>query len=121
MSFNRKEARISKKFSIRKKVSGTSEKPRMSIYRSLGNIYVQLIDDTKGETIVAASSKDKEIATEVAAAKGKISVSAMVGELIAKKAAEKNIVDAVFDRNGFRYHGRVKALADGARKGGMKI
>jgi large subunit ribosomal protein L18 len=113
--------RITKKARIRRKVSGNSERPRMSVFRSLNGIYVQLIDDTKGVTLLEASSLSPELADELKSAKGKISKSKLVGKLVAKKAAEKGITVAVFDRSGYQYHGRVKAVADGAREGGLVI
>lgn len=113
--------RIRKKIRVRKKISGTQERPRMSIFRSLNHIYVQLIDDTKGVTMAAASTKSKEIAEEIKSAKGKTAKSKVVGKLLAKVAAEKGIKTAVFDRGGYNYHGRVKAVADGAREGGMQM
>jgi large subunit ribosomal protein L18 len=84
-------------------------------------MYAQLIDDVNGVTLAAASSLNKEIEAELKAAKGKTSKSKLVGALLAKKATEKNITAAIFDRNGYRYHGRVKSLADGAREGGLKF
>lgn len=104
---------------IRKKISGTTERPRLSVYRSLDNIYAQIIDDSTGNTIVAVSSLAKEAKTEVKSVKGKINKSKLIGNILAKKALKKNIKQVVFDRGGFRYHGRVKALADGAREGGL--
>jgi large subunit ribosomal protein L18 len=109
------------KATIRKKISGTAERPRLSVYRSLGNIYGQIIDDVAGKTLVAASSIAKEVKTELAGAKSKKAKSTLVGKILAKKALEKNIKNVVFDRNGLLYHGRVKALADGAREGGLKF
>jgi large subunit ribosomal protein L18 len=109
------------KATIRKKISGTAERPRLTVYRSLGNIYGQIIDDIAGKTLVAASSISKEVKAELAGAKSKKAKSALVGKIIAKKALEKNIKNVVFDRNGLLYHGRVKALADGAREGGLKF
>lgn len=99
---------------IRGKVSGTSERPRMSVFRSNKAIYVQLIDDLKGSTLAAASSKGMADGT-------KVEIAAKVGEAIAKKALEQGIQEVVFDRNGYLYHGRVKSLADAARKGGLKF
>lgn len=99
---------------IRGKVSGTSERPRMSVFRSNKAIYVQLIDDLKGSTLAAASSKGIADGT-------KVEIAAKVGEAIAKKALEQGIQEVVFDRNGYLYHGRVKSLADAARKGGLKF
>lgn len=113
--------RLRSKIKIRKKVSGTKEKPRLTVYRSLNNIYAQLIDDSAGATIVSASSLSKELSGELKNIKGKIDKGKLVGKLIAQKALEKNISQAVFDRNGYRYHGRIKAVADGAREGGLKF
>ena len=112
------ERRNKIKASIRKNVSGTAEKPRMSVFRSNKQISVQIIDDTKGVTLAAASSMIKEIA---GAKETKTQKAEKVGEQIAKIALEKGISQVVFDRNGFLYHGRVKALADAARKGGLKF
>jgi large subunit ribosomal protein L18 len=113
--------RLRSKIRIRKKISGTTETPRLTIYRSLNQMYAQIIDDSNGITLVAASSLSKEILDEVKKSKDKISRSKLVGNLIAKKAKEKNITDVVFDRNGYRYHGRVQAIAEGAREGGLKF
>ncbi|MDE6391936.1 MAG: 50S ribosomal protein L18 [Muribaculaceae bacterium] len=99
---------------IRGKISGTAERPRMSVFRSNKAIYVQVIDDLSGTTLVAASSKGISEGT-------KVEIAAKVGEEIAKKAVEKGIAEVVFDRNGYLYHGRVKSLADAARKGGLKF
>ena len=109
------------KIRIRKKISGTPEKPRLSVYRSLNNIYGQVIDDSTGKTLTSASSLSKEIAEEIKSAKGKTARSKLVGKLIAQKAVEQSISNVVFDRNGFKYHGRIKAFADGAREGGLKF
>jgi large subunit ribosomal protein L18 len=114
-------SRLRSKTRIRKKISGTVEVPRLTIYRSLNQMYAQIIDDTTGNTLVAASSLSKEILDEVKNSKGKISKSKLVGNLVAKKAKEKNITQVVFDRNGYRYHGRVQAIAEGAREGGLKF
>jgi ribosomal protein L18 len=99
---------------IRGKVSGTAERPRMSVFRSNKGIYVQLIDDLSGRTLVSASSKGLEGGT-------KIEVAARVGADIAKKALESGITTVVFDRNGYLFHGRVKSLADAAREAGLKF
>ena len=99
---------------IRGKISGTAERPRMSVFRSNKVIYVQVIDDLAGVTLAAASSKGLEGGT-------KTEVAAKVGKEIAKKAQEKGITEVVFDRNGYLYHGRVKSLADAAREGGLKF
>ena len=106
--------RIKIKTRIRGRVSGTAERPRMSVFRSNKQIYVQLIDDVAGTTLVAASSKGIEGGT-------KSEIAAKVGQLVAQKALEANIQTVVFDRNGFLFHGRVKSLADGARQGGLKF
>lgn len=116
-----KNLRLRSKIKIRKKISGTTECPRLTVYRSLDNIYAQLIDDSTGSTVVSASSLSKEIVEEVKTAKGKVSKSKLVGKLVAQKAMEKKISQVVFDRNGYRYHGRIQALADGAREGGLKF
>ncbi|CUS76693.1 LSU ribosomal protein L18P [Candidatus Kryptonium thompsonii] len=104
---------------VRSKIFGTPERPRLSVYRSLKHIYAQIIDDTKGHTLVAMSSLSKEIRDEVKNCKTKTDVSRVVGLALAKKALEKGITKVVFDRNGYKYHGRVKALAEAAREGGL--
>lgn len=108
------ERRIKIKTRIRGKISGTAETPRMTVFRSNKQIYVQIIDDEAGKTLAAASSKGLADGDNKAAA-------AQVGELIAKKAKEAGITSVVFDRNGYLYHGRVKELADAARKSGLKF
>ena len=118
---NKKNKRIRSKIKIRKKISGAPERPRLTVYRSLNNIYVQLIDDISGKTLVSASSLSKELKEELKSVKGKTSKSKEVGKLVAKKALEQNISSVVFDRNGYRYHGRVQAIAEGAREGGLKF
>lgn len=115
---NKSSARQKIKFRIRKKINGTPANPRLSVFRSNTDIYAQLIDDTTGTTIVAASSKQKDITAQKAP---KIDKSKMVGEAIAKKATELGIKQVVFDRNGYVYHGRVKAVAEGAREGGLNF
>jgi large subunit ribosomal protein L18 len=121
MILKNNNTRLRSKTRIRKKISGTLERPRMTVYRSLSQIYVQLIDDVAQKTLVSASTLSKEVLEKVKAAKGKANKSKLVGALIAKKALEKNISSVVFDRNGYRYHGRVKALADTARDAGLKF
>ncbi|MBX7042270.1 MAG: 50S ribosomal protein L18 [Ignavibacteria bacterium] len=106
---------------IRKKISGTPDKPRMVVYRSANHIYAQLVDDLNGRTLLSVSSKSKDIAGRSAEAKGKLEISKLVGKAAAEKAVSQNISTVVFDRNGFLYHGRVKAVADGAREGGLKF
>jgi large subunit ribosomal protein L18 len=106
------------RWGIRAKVSGTAAKPRLSVFRSNNEIYVQLIDDSKGQTLAAASSKDKDIAAQKV---NKTEQGKLVGSAIARKATEIGLNEVVFDRGGYLYHGRVKALADGAREGGLKF
>jgi large subunit ribosomal protein L18 len=106
------------RWGIRAKISGTTVKPRLSVFRSNNDIYVQLIDDSKGQTIAAASSKDKDIAAQKV---NKTEQGKLVGAAIARKATEIGLKEVVFDRGGYLYHGRVKALADGAREGGLKF
>lgn len=117
----KKNIRLRSKIKIRKKISGSKEKPRLTVYRSLNNIYAQLIDDSAGATLVSASTLSKEIAEELKNTKGKIDKGKLVGLLVAKKASEKKISQVVFDRNGYKYHGRIKAVADGARQGGLQF
>ena len=105
---------------VRNKVSGTAAAPRLCVYRSLNHIYAQIIDDTVGNTLVAASTLDKAIKAELAG-KTKSEEAKLVGELLAKKALEKGSETVVFDRGGYLYTGRVASLADGAREGGLKF
>ena len=106
------------RYRVRKKVSGTSAKPRLSVFRSNSEIYAQLIDDTTGTTLAAASSREKDIAAQTAP---KVEKSKMVGAAIARKATALGLTTCVFDRGGNLYHGRVKAVADGAREGGLQF
>ncbi|ASK31659.1 50S ribosomal protein L18 [Chryseobacterium sp. T16E-39] len=117
MALSKLEKRIRIKRRVRGKISGSSELPRLSVYKSNKEIYAQLIDDKNGKTLVAASSREKGVDANGT----KIEVSAAVGKAIAAKALAAGIESIVFDRNGFVYHGRVKALADGAREGGLKF
>lgn len=105
---------------VRKKVSGTSVRPRLSVFRSLNHIYAQVIDDSVGQTLASASSLDNEIKTD-STDKNKKAVAELVGGLVAKRAQAKGITQVIFDRGGYKYHGRVKALADAARKAGLRI
>ena len=120
MAINKIERRQRIRYRIRKVVNGTAQRPRMSVFRSNRQIYVQLIDDLKGVTLVAASSLEKAVAEQV---KGKtnIEVAAIVGKLAAERALAKGISEVAFDRGGYLYHGRVKSLADAAREGGLKF
>jgi len=115
---NREEARVRRHKRVRKKISGTAERPRLSVYRSEKNIYAQIIDDVAGNTIVAASSLDKEFDMKIGSNKES---AKKVGEIIAKKALEKGITEVVFDRGGYIYHGRVEELANAAREAGLKF
>ena len=99
---------------VRARVIGTNERPRLNVFRSLNHIYAQLIDDSKGHTLVAASTLDKDVAEAP-----KLSQATEVGKLVAQRAKEAGITKVVFDRGGYLYHGRIKALADGAREGGL--
>ena len=105
---------------IRKKIRGTPARPRLAVYRSQSHIYAQLVDDDAGRTLCAASSLDKDVRSK-AARGSSVSAAAEVGGLIAGRAREKGVEGVVFDRGGFQYHGRVKALAEAARKGGLKF
>ena len=111
------KARIRRHTRVRGKISGTAECPRLDVFRSNSNIYAQLIDDVKGVTLVSASSVEKDFGET----KGNKEEARKVGQLIAKRALEKNITEVVFDRGGYVYHGRVKELAEGAREGGLKF
>ncbi|MGN6292095.1 MAG: 50S ribosomal protein L18 [Chitinophagaceae bacterium] len=106
------------RFNIRKNVSGTTAKPRLSVFRSNTDIYAQLIDDTKGVTIAAASTKDKDIKAQAGTKSEK---SKLVGAAVARKAVELGVKEVIFDRGGYLYHGRVKSVADGAREGGLQF
>lgn len=116
---NKKEFRRKRiKMRIRKVLKGTAERPRLSVFRSSKEIYAQLVDDISHKTILSASSKTKGVADQ----KGtKTDKAVLVGKLIAERALEQNITNVIFDRNGYLYHGRVKALADAAREGGLKF
>ncbi|TNE64813.1 MAG: 50S ribosomal protein L18 [Bacteroidetes bacterium] len=116
MKRTKKEARKRIHMRIRKKISGTAEQPRLSVFRSNKAIYCQLIDDLNGHTLAAASSMENGVAKGT-----KTEMAKVVGQRIAEKAKAAGIEDVVFDRGGYLYHGRVKALADGAREGGLKF
>lgn len=117
---SRNDKRLARHERVRKNLSGTPERPRLCVYRSLKNISVQIIDDVSGATLVAASTLDKDIKAQ-AAYGGNKAAAKLVGEAVAKKALEKGIETVAFDRGGFLYHGRVKELADGAREAGLKF
>jgi large subunit ribosomal protein L18 len=116
MKLKKEEQRKRIQYRIRKKVSGTGARPRLSVFRSNKYIYCQLINDDNGHTLCAASSREAGITEGT-----KSEIAAAVGKLIAQRAQEQNISSVVFDRSGYLYHGRVKALADGAREGGLKF
>lgn len=114
---NRKQARSRVRHRIRKKIAGTAERPRLAVHFSNMNVYAQLIDDDKGATIVSASTLDKAVGKKGAS----VDSAAKVGEVVAKKAREAKIETVVFDRGGYQYHGKVKALADAAREAGLNF
>lgn len=114
-------ARMRRKIRIRKKLRGTTERPRLSVYRSTMHIYAQIIDDSRGHTHVAASTLSPEIATKTAPKSTKSDLARAVGRLIAQKALEVGIKKVCFDRGGYIYHGRIRALAEGAREGGLEF
>jgi large subunit ribosomal protein L18 len=120
MSLTKTDRRRRIRYRIRKIVNGTAERPRMSVYRSNKQIYVQFVDDTNGITIASASSRDKSL-TEQLAGKPGIEVARLVGKLSAERAQEKGITAVVFDRSGYLYHGKIKSLAEAAREGGLKF
>ena len=111
-------SRLRRHIRVRKNISGTTERPRLNVFRSLNNIYAQIIDDVSGTTLVSASTLDADLKKSYG---GNVEAAKAVGELIAKRAAEKGIKNVVFDRGGYLYHGRVASLADGARAGGLEF
>jgi len=117
---NRNDARIRRHARVRKNLAGTPERPRLNVFRSITDIYAQVIDDQSGHTLVAASSVDGELRKKM---KGlnKTEQAKLVGQAVADRAKSKGITDVVFDRGGFRYMGRIKALADGARENGLQF
>lgn len=117
LKVDKKKSRTKRHQRVRNRLSGTAQRPRLSVFRSLAQIYAQIIDDEKGITIVAASSLEKDFE----GSGGNIAGAKKVGAAIAKKALEKGITEVVFDRGGYIYHGRIAALADAAREGGLKF
>ena len=105
---------------VRQSLTGTPERPRLSVYRSLAHLYAQVIDDSTGKTIVSAGSNDKEMRKQTKGG-GNVAAAKLVGKTVAERARQKGISQVVFDRGGYRYHGRVKALADAAREAGLKF
>lgn len=120
-SFSRAESRYKRQRRVRKKVKGTSDQPRLCVFRSLKHIYAQIIDDSTGYTLASVSSLSKDISAKLEGHGCNKKVSAVVGKAIADLAATKGIKKVVFDRNGFLYHGRVKALSDAAREAGLQF
>jgi large subunit ribosomal protein L18 len=116
----KKQARIKRKIRVRKKISGNSERPRLNVFKSACHIYAQIIDDTAGHTIVSASTLLETVGSGLKST-GNIEAATKVGAEIARRALEKNICSVVFDRSGFLYHGRIKALADAARENGLSF
>lgn len=115
---DKNKARRRRHLRVRKHISGTAERPRLNVFRSLSNIYAQVIDDVTGTTLVAASSKDKDLSIQNG---GNVEAAKVVGAAVAKRAQEKGIKEVVFDRGGYIYHGRVKALAEAAREAGLEF
>jgi len=113
--------RLRRKRHVRKHVTGTSDRPRLTVFRSHKNIYAQIVDDTVGRTLVAASSKEKPAVEKLPKGGGNKGAAEVVGSALALKAVQAGIKKVVFDRNGYPYHGRVRALADAARKGGLEF
>ena len=118
MALSKTDRRERLRFRIRKTVSGTTERPRLAVFRSNKEIYAQLVDDVSGETITAASSRDKEISSTKGS---KVDIAALVGKSVAEKAIKAGVESITFDRGGYLYHGRVKSLAEGARGAGLKF
>jgi large subunit ribosomal protein L18 len=116
----RKQSRLKRKLRIRKKISGTKEHPRLSVFRSAKHIFAQIIDDDSGNTLVAASTHEKEFKSQDKF-ESKVAAANFIGKLIGKRSIDKGINSVVFDRNGFIYHGRVKAVSEGAREAGLKF
>lgn len=112
--------RFTRHLRVRKKLAGSVARPRLAVFRSLAHIYAQVIDDGAGRTLVQASDLDAELRSQVKG-KNKTQVATVVGALVAKRAKERGVETVVFDRGGFKYHGRVKALADAAREGGLRF
>lgn len=118
---NRIQNRKRLKQHIRLQISGTSERPRLTVFRSLRHVYAQVVDDSTGKTLFGVSDLSKHLTEQFKDVKGQVAMGKKVGQLLARAAVDKKIVEVVFDRNGFRYHGVVKAVADGAREGGLKF
>ena len=120
MSKSRNESRLRRQRRVRGKVDGTPERPRLSVFRSLANIYAQIIDDTQGHTLVSASTVDAEVTKQINGLKG-VDKAKLVGKVLADRAKAAGIKQVVFDRGGYKYHGQVKALADASRENGLEF
>jgi large subunit ribosomal protein L18 len=114
----RQQARLKRKRRIRKKIHGTAERPRLSVFRSARNTYAQIIDDSQGHTLTTASTVE-QVAKDAPKFESKVDAAKFIGKLVAERALDKGIKEIVFDRNGFLYHGRIKSLSDGAREAGL--
>ena len=121
VSFKKKKLAIKRRRRVRAKISGTAERPRLTVCKTLKHMYAQLIDDTTGTTLACAGTVGKEMAAKLSSAKNKTDAAKIVGITIAEAAKEKGITSVVFDRNRCQYHGRVRAVAEGAREGGLKF
>ena len=117
----KQEKRQVRRYRIRKKIAGAPDRPRISVYRSLNHIYAQIIDDTSGRTLAAAADTLPEVLGKITDSKGKVARAHAVGLVLAERARAQGVTKAAFDRGGYLYHGRVKALAEGARKGGLEF
>lgn len=117
---DKNKARLKRHLRVRKKITGTTERPRLNVFRSSKHVYAQIIDDIQGVTIVSASTQDKELKDQIGNG-GNIDAAVKVGSLVAQRAKEKGIGQVVFDRGGYLYHGRIKALADAAREAGLEF
>ncbi len=113
--------RVKRHIRVRKKVVGTAERPRLSVYRSLNHMYAQLVDDYTGHTLCSMSTKSEVVADQLKDVKGKVEPARIVGKELARVALERNITAVVFDRSGYMYHGRIKAVAEGAREAGLNF
>ena len=118
---SRAEQRQRVKRRVRKKIRGTAERPRLTVYRSLNHLYAQIVDDTQARTLVAVSSLAKDLKDQLKGLKGQKEIAKRIGAALAQKATAQKLKRVVFDRNGYRYHGIVKSLADGAREGGLEF
>lgn len=117
---SKSQARQSRKARVRKKITGTAQRPRLTVYRSLNHLYAQVIDDSSGRTLAQASTLSKELASDIESLDKK-SAAKKVGELLARRCQDSQVVKVVFDRNGLPYHGRIAAVADGAREAGLQF